>query len=84
MVADTGFPTIPLGVMAARYDAMDGGMSCMISRSSDSILRERALRFLPFSVLPLNEREKKGKDTFFNKLLPYSEKTYAWQLLACC
>ena len=35
--ADTGFPTILLGVMAARYDAMNGGMTCMISRSSDEI-----------------------------------------------
>ncbi len=35
--ADAGFPTILLGVMAVRYDAMDGGMSCMISRSSDAI-----------------------------------------------
>ena len=36
-VADAGFPSILLGVMAARYDAMDGGMSCMVSRSSDGI-----------------------------------------------
>ncbi len=36
-VADAGFPTILLGVMAARYAAMDGGMACMISRSSDGI-----------------------------------------------
>ena len=35
--ADAGFPTILLGVMAARYDAMNGGMTCMISRSSDEI-----------------------------------------------
>ena len=36
-VADAGFPTILLGVMAARYDAMNGGMSCKIGRSSDGI-----------------------------------------------
>ncbi len=36
-VADAGFPTILLGVMAARYDAMNGGMTCMVSRSSDGI-----------------------------------------------
>ena len=36
-VADAGFPSILLGVMAAKYNAMDGGMSCMISRSSDGI-----------------------------------------------
>ncbi len=35
--ADAGFPTILLAVMAARYNAMDGGMSCLISRSSDGI-----------------------------------------------
>lgn len=39
LVADAGFPTILLGVMAARYDAMDGGMTCMISRSNDGINR---------------------------------------------
>ncbi len=35
--ADAGFPTILLGVMADRCHAMDGGMSCMVSRSSDGI-----------------------------------------------
>ena len=33
--ADAGFPTILLGVMAAKYDAMNGGMTCVISRSDD-------------------------------------------------
>ena len=35
--ADAGFPTILLGLMAARNDAMNGGMSCMVSRSNDGI-----------------------------------------------
>ena len=35
--ANAGFPTILLGVMASKYDAMNGGMVCMISRSSDGI-----------------------------------------------
>ena len=35
--ADAGFPSLLLGVMAARYNAMDGGMSCMISRSRDGV-----------------------------------------------
>ena len=34
-VADVGFPSILLGVMAARYDAMNGGMTCVVSRSGD-------------------------------------------------
>ena len=42
--ADAGFPTILLGVMAARYDAMDGGMNCIISRSSDGINHFRLLQ----------------------------------------
>ena len=32
---DAGFPTILLAVMAARYDAMNGGMNCRIGLSSD-------------------------------------------------
>ncbi len=36
-VADAGFPSILLGVMAARYDAMNGGMICVVSRSGDGI-----------------------------------------------
>ncbi len=36
-VADAGFPTLLLGVMAARYEAMNGGMTCLISRSGDGI-----------------------------------------------
>ena len=36
-IADAGFPTILLGFMADRYDAMNGGMTCIISRSGDGI-----------------------------------------------
>ena len=44
--ADTGFPTILLGVMAVRYDAMNGGMTCMISPSF-----RRSYSFTSFSVI---------------------------------
>jgi hypothetical protein len=33
---DVGFPSILLAVMAARYEAMNGGMTCMVSCSSDN------------------------------------------------
>lgn len=36
-VADTGFPTLMLAVMAVRYDAMKGGMYCNVSRSDDGL-----------------------------------------------
>ena len=36
-IADAGSPTILLGFMAVRYDAMNGGMTCVISRSEDGI-----------------------------------------------
>ena len=34
---DAGFPTILLGVMAAKYDAMNGGMTCKTCLSDDGI-----------------------------------------------
>ena len=34
-VGDPGFPTLLLAVMASRYNAMNGGMSCNIGLSSD-------------------------------------------------
>ena len=35
--ADTAFPTLALAVMAAKYGAMNGGMTCNVGRSSDGI-----------------------------------------------
>ena len=36
-VADTAFPTLMLAVMAARCNAMNGGMYCNVGRSSDGL-----------------------------------------------
>ena len=35
LAGDPGFPTLMLAVMAIRYNAMNGGMTCRISASSD-------------------------------------------------
>ena len=36
-VNDGGFPTLALAVMAAKFGAMNGGMTCNAGRSSDGI-----------------------------------------------
>ena len=36
-VNDAGFPTLALAVMAAKYNAMNGGMTCNVGRSDDGI-----------------------------------------------